>query len=398
MHPAYRFAEMEQSIRSTPPLVIEKDRRITMSLLRPFSALAMNRLGILTIVIASGCATSTENQVTLLDPPLPELVATAPSTAPPGAPPVTVQSHFPQRSQAPPLQPVTPIGSTALNAGEQLPHQIERRIGYAFDLANRGAMFAATTEFRAVLEQCALELDARDGGTRRRAALREGLIALEEADDFANGDSSEQNPAEIQTIAARHSTWVLHAAHPQSIDPPQAARKYFEFAEDRLKFACEGMPPASLACYGLGQAMADPRIRAAHALEKATVLQRAALHIAPQNVMAGKELSALLFQQSRFDESKLIAQQSDAMAARPEAWKSPSAAYALEREQSSPRESIATNAVSRETNRTILQTQAQQPIENPSAPNNEMATKEEGAAQGILARLKLTSDVFTILR
>ena len=76
------------------------------------------------------------------------------------------------------IEPEVPRIPKVVGLDPQLPPHIERRLSYAFDLAQRGAPYTADAEFRGVLGLCALEMDAREGGTARREALREGLIAL----------------------------------------------------------------------------------------------------------------------------------------------------------------------------------------------------------------------------
>ena len=113
------------------------------------------------------------------------------------------------------IEPDVPRIPSIAGLKPQLPPHVERRLSYAFDLAQRGATYSASAEFRAVLSLCALELDARDGGTSRRAALQQAWRALDEADEF-NGQRSELWDAEdVRSVAALHDTPVLnHAAAP----------------------------------------------------------------------------------------------------------------------------------------------------------------------------------------
>ena len=158
----------------------------------------------------------------------------------------------------------------------QLPPHIERRLSYAFDLAQRGAPYTADSEFRAVLGLCALEMDAREGGTARREALREGLVALQEADQFGGDQVDWRDAADVRTIASGHATPVLANAQ-QPVDSIQAVQAYYLFAEQRLNTACQGLPGASLAFYGLGRTIVLPGTRIAHASGKAALFQRVAL-------------------------------------------------------------------------------------------------------------------------
>ena len=65
------------------------------------------------------------------------------------------------------IEPEVPRIPKIAGLDPQLPPHIVRRLSYAFDLAHR-APYTADSEFRAVLGLCALEMDAREGGTARR--------------------------------------------------------------------------------------------------------------------------------------------------------------------------------------------------------------------------------------
>ena len=99
------------------------------------------------------------------------------------------------------IEPEVPRIPKIAGLDPQLPPHIERRLSYAFDLAQRGAPYTADSEFRAVLGLCALEMDAREGGTARREALREGLVALQEADQFGGDQVDWRDAADVRTIA-----------------------------------------------------------------------------------------------------------------------------------------------------------------------------------------------------
>ena len=115
----------------------------------------------------------------------------------------------------------------------QLPPHIERRLSYAFDLAQRGATYTADAEFRAVLGLCALEMDAREGGTARRESLREGLMAMQEADQFGGDQLDWRDAADVRSVAAGHVTPVLRQAQ-GPVDSIQAVQSYYVYAEQRL--------------------------------------------------------------------------------------------------------------------------------------------------------------------
>ena len=209
-----------------------------------------------------------------------------------------------------------------------LPPHIERRLTYAFDLAQRGATFSANAEFRSVLGLCALELDARDGGTARREALRQGWLALDEADAFGGDQAEWLTAANVRIVAAGHKTPVLKGAAESNIDSIQALQAYYAFAGERLTYACKELPGASLAFYGLARTCVDSGTGIKHAAGKSALLQRVALAIAPQNVLAGNELGVLLAQHGHLAEAELVFRQCVAIEERPETWRNLAVIYA----------------------------------------------------------------------
>jgi hypothetical protein len=236
-----------------------------------------------------------------------------------------------------------------------MPPHIQRRMSYAYDLAQRGATYSAMAEFQSVLGLCALELDAKNNSTLHRDALREGLIALEEADDFSGNEVDWRESADVRAIARGHATVVLKQNGTVAVDSIQAVQAYYRFAEERLTFACGGVPYASLAFYGLGRTIVMPDARVEHATGKGVLYHRVALAVAPQNVLAGNELGVLLAQHGLLDESERVFRQCVAISATPEAYRNLAAIYARKGDSTSSRlalvagESLAAEAQSRST-------------------------------------------------
>jgi hypothetical protein len=225
----------------------------------------------------------------------------------------------------------------------QLPPHIERRLSYAFDLAQRGATYSANAEFRAVLSLCALELDARSGGTSRREALRQGLVALDEADQLAGHHLDWRELADVRLASAGHETPVLKD-HAAEVDAIQAVQLYYAFAEERFTCACEGMPSASLAYYGLARTYVLPGTHFTHAAGKAAMLQRVALRIEPRNVLAGNELGVLLTQHGHLDQAELLFRQCVATDASPETWQNLAVVYARQGDADASQAAMAAGA------------------------------------------------------
>ena len=221
----------------------------------------------------------------------------------------------------------------------QLPPHIEQRLSYAFDLAQRGATYTADAEFRAVLGLCALEIDARDGGTNHREAMRQGLIALDEADQFCGDQMNWRDSADVRRVAAGHTTRILSQA-PSPVDSIQAVQAYYAFAEQRLAYACDGLPEASMAYYGLAHTIGVPGLRIENASGKAALLHRVALLVA-QNLLAANELGVLFAQHGRLNDAEQLFQQCVATDPTPENWRNLAAVYARQGNEQASRAAAA---------------------------------------------------------
>jgi tetratricopeptide (TPR) repeat protein len=208
-----------------------------------------------------------------------------------------------------------------------LPAHIERRLGYAFDLAQRGATYTADAEFRAVLGLCALELDGREGGTTHREALRSGWIAIDEAEHFSGNQAPWRAPADVRNKALGHMTPGVRSAK-RPIDSIEAMQIYYAYAEARLADAFMDLPGASIALYGLARTYEVRGTTASLAASKAVLLHRSALAVAPQNVLSANELGVLLAQHGQLDDAQAIFQRCLTIEETPQTWKNLAVVYA----------------------------------------------------------------------
>jgi tetratricopeptide (TPR) repeat protein len=268
----------------------------------------------------------------------------------------------------------------------RLPPHIERRLSYAFDLAQRGATYSANAEFRAVLSQCALELDAREGGTSRREALYQAWRAVDEADDF-NGDRIELWGAEdVRNIVAGHETPVLHQAEVPATDAVQAVQAYYAFAERRFTDACRGLPGTSLAFYGLARTFVVPGTQVAQAAGKAALLQRVALAIAPQNVLAGNELGVLLAEHGQLDGAQRLFRQCLATNPTPETWRNLAVVYARQGNRAASQAALASaDALAANCPASDVS-----PRHSPRDGSEDDTQSTEGTKKGIFAKFNLS--------
>lgn len=245
----------------------------------------------------------------------------------------------------------------------QLPPHIEQRLSRAFDLAQRGATYSANIEFQEVLLLCALELDSREGATRHRDAMREGLLALDEADEISGQRIDWSDAADVHRATAGHSTPVLRGKVPHGADAIQVVQLYYSYAEERFAYACQGLPGASVACYGMARTYVQPGAHFDHAAGKSAMLQRVALRIAPQNVLAGNELGVLLAEHGHLDAAESLFKQCVATDARPETWQNLATVYARKGNTE------ASRAAMTESTKLAARQRSEQPVtENPSSP------------------------------
>jgi tetratricopeptide (TPR) repeat protein len=284
-----------------------------------------------------------------------------------------------------PRIPVIP----GLNA--QLPRHIERRLGCAFDLAQRGASYSANAEFRAVLGLCALELDAREGNTRHREALHRAWLAVDEADDFDTDRVELRDAEDIRMVAAGHETPVLNQpskSAESASDAIQAVRAYYAYAEEQFIHSCEGLPSASLAYYGLARTFVVPGTQTTHAAGKAVLLQRVALTIAPQNVLAGNELGVLLAEHGHLDDAERLFRRCLAISPSPETWRNLAVVYARQGNQAASRTAHETgDALAAEESRVARAAGLTQAGASEADKNVDSATAKE--KQGFLAKFHL---------
>ena len=100
--------------------------------------------------------------------------------------------------------------------------------GYA--LAQRGALYAAETEFVQVLRRVAQAKDAAQNGEEHSRALAAGLRALDEAADFAPRGTQLEGDVNVWLVASSHRTPVLQYQN-DNVSLHEAAALYHSYAE-----------------------------------------------------------------------------------------------------------------------------------------------------------------------
>jgi tetratricopeptide (TPR) repeat protein len=257
-----------------------------------------------------------------LEPP--EAVKEIPKSLPAEAPPA-VAATGPRVLQLPP--PAEPV--RAANAGrsrqlESIAQEADRHSRQGYELAGRGAYYAARREFTSALRLMAQGLDMEHQTTRHSRALAAGLTAVAEAEDFVRLADRLETDTKVADIVARHRTPVLKGAA-ENAAPMEATKSYFTFAQEQLAVAAGHEIAGSMALHGLGKLhvalgqQGSPRIRAAQS--KAITFYQASLLVDPRNFLASNDLGVLLARAGSYVEARAALEHSVAIGPQAAGWR-----------------------------------------------------------------------------
>ena len=199
-----------------------------------------------------------------------------------------------------------------------------RHVGRGFNLADRGAFFAARSEFVQSLRLLSQALDAQYRTSRHSQALAAGMRALAEAEDFVPRGSRLEADLDLPMLIAGHHTRALKSDNSRDLSPLVAQQRYYSYAQEQLGIATAGEPAGSMALYGLGKihnviaAQPAPAIFAAES--KALAYHHAALQTDSRNYLAANELAVLLAKSGYLPAARGLLQQSVAGSPQPAAW------------------------------------------------------------------------------
>ncbi|MBS0209261.1 MAG: hypothetical protein JSS27_09925 [Planctomycetes bacterium] len=176
----------------------------------------------------------------------------------------------------------------------------------AFELANRGAAFAARAELLAGLRALAEGFDADSGRSTHSDLLAVGLRALEEADDFSPRSGPWPTEADVARAMRSHRTPIV----PSDDREPNAStmqQAYLAFAAQRLSAAVERETVGAQLLHGLGKTYgllaAQPSRINRGATGKAIAFHHATLLAAPRHHLAANDLAVLLAQEGRWSDA-----------------------------------------------------------------------------------------------
>jgi tetratricopeptide (TPR) repeat protein len=206
---------------------------------------------------------------------------------------------------------------------EQVAQQADRRTRHGFDLAGRGAYFAARSEFLGGLKLLAEGLDTEHKTDAHGLALTAAMTAMKEAEDFLPDQSRLETGANLADVIALHATPVLKNES-GNVSSMTALKCYFTFAQEQFAAAVGDEVAGSMALHALGKlhnTLAQKKNSLSVAAEsKAMVFYQAALLACPGNFMAANDLGVLLAQCGHSDEARTILEHSLSLSPQSVTW------------------------------------------------------------------------------
>lgn len=243
------------------------------------------------------------------EPPLPN-EASAPVLPPAESdvpPPVTAPPAR-ELGSAPLARPIPGLAPQRTAEMEAVSRLAFARVQGGFVLAQRGALFAARSEFIGAMRLLAQAKDTEQHTNRHSQALAAGLRAIEEADSLLPSGSQLEADLDLHTAIAGHRTPVLHGTDASNMTVTAALQHYYTYAQEQLALSGDGEPVASMALYGLGKIHAalarQPSTNVKAAEPKSMIFHQAALLIDGRNYLAANDLGVLLVRLGRLPDAR----------------------------------------------------------------------------------------------
>ena len=214
---------------------------------------------------------------------------------------------------------------------ELIARQADEHTRRGFDLAGRRAYYSARSEFIKALRLVAQGLDTEHRTSVHGRALRAGLTALDESDDFVLSGPQLEAELNYDAIIDGHSTPVLKLSRPQTLTSIEALHRYFGFAQYQLAVAAGHEVAGSMALHALAKLYTssedNPTLTIVSAKSKAMTCFQAALVAYPQNYMASNDLGVLLANSGRYEDARQILEGSAANFPHSATWHNLSVVY-----------------------------------------------------------------------
>lgn len=198
----------------------------------------------------------------------------------------------------------------------------DHRVANGFQLAHRGAIYLAKSEFTAALKLIAQANDIEHGTRVHGKAVTAGLVALKESGDFVR-QMAGIDDIDLARIVSAHKTPVLKGVDVTEMAPTVAAQYYYAFAQNELASAINGEMVGSMAMYGLGKATLVAAGANAHQMEytgQAMTYYQAAMVVEPRNVRAANELGVLLANNGQLKQARDMLTRSVSIAPNATTW------------------------------------------------------------------------------
>ena len=213
-----------------------------------------------------------------------------------------------ERNNSSPVESISPVAPAYTPTANELNAQLLPAVQRGYDLAQRGALFAAQTEFVQVLRRVAQARDAASRSNEHSRGLAAGLRALDEAEDFVPKGIQLEADLDLQIVSSSHRTPVLRD-YPEELLAHQAAALYLSYAQAQLAHAVTGEQAGSMALHGLGKIyarLAERNDDDVQFTQRATAMYSAALVARPDNHLAANELGVLLCRSGRSAEAAAL--------------------------------------------------------------------------------------------
>jgi tetratricopeptide (TPR) repeat protein len=213
---------------------------------------------------------------------------------------------------------------------ENVARQADRHTRHGYELAGRGAFFAARAEFLTALRLVSEGLDTEQRTNIHSHSLAVGLTAIKEAENFLPHDSRLEADLDIPRIIDAHNTPVLKD-NTQGVTPMVALKCYLTFAQEQLAAATGHEVAGSIALQGLGKLHASvasgKNVRILAAEPKAVVYYQAALLVDAKNYMAANDLGVLFARCGNYPEAKMMLEYSLSVHGQAAGWQNLSVVY-----------------------------------------------------------------------
>jgi tetratricopeptide (TPR) repeat protein len=214
---------------------------------------------------------------------------------------------------------------------ESIAQQADRLTRHGFELAGRGAYFAARSEFIAALRLVAQGLDTAESTKDHGKSLASGLTALKEVDDFIPGGSRLEADLDLQCIIANHTTAVLKQVDKNQITSLSAIKSYMTYAQERLAEAVGNETAGSMALHALGKLHEELAKGKGIAVKapwpKAIAFYQASLLACPNNFMAANDLGVLLARNGDYENARKMLEHSCSISRQSTIWQNLSMVY-----------------------------------------------------------------------